>query len=215
MTRIFVAIAATFVALAACAQDIRFVPGKGPAESLADTERAVATLAIDTLAADLKVPRENVELDTVRAVEWRNSSLGCPKPGMAYLDVITPGHKVTLRVDGQIYVVHEAANEAFVCRRNLALAGITPQRELEFGPQMVAARKDLAARLGLRDSEIQFVSSEARTFPDGSLGCPEPGVMYTQAEVRGWVLTFAARERRHTYHADANRTIACPPITTN
>lgn len=215
MTRVVVIVAASFVAFSACAQDIRFVPGKGPVETLGDTERAVAQLAIDTLAADLKVPREQVELDTVRAVEWRNSSLGCPKPGMAYLDVITPGHKVTLRVDGQVYVVHEAANKAFVCRQNLALTGITPQRELEFAPQLVAARKDLAERLGLRDSEIQFVSSEARTFPDGSLGCPEPGVMYTQAEVRGWVLTLAARGRRHTYHADPHRTVACPPITTD
>ena len=102
MTPIFVAIASAFVTLAACAQDIRFVPGKGPADTLGDTERAAALLAIDTLAADLEVPRESVELDTVRAVEWRDSSLGCPKPGMAYLDVISPGHKVTLRVDGQI-----------------------------------------------------------------------------------------------------------------
>ena len=113
MTRIAVAVAATLAALAACAQDIRFVPGQGPAEALTDTERAVALLAIDTLAADLKVPREKIELDTVRAIDWRDSSLGCPKPGMAYLDVITPGHKVTLRVDGQIYVVHEARQQGF------------------------------------------------------------------------------------------------------
>ena len=126
MTRIPVAVAAAVAALAACAQDIRFVPGQGPAESLSDSDRAVAMLAIDTLAADLKVPREKVELDTVRAIDWRDSSIGCPKPGMAYLDVITPGHKVTLRVDGKIHVVHEAKNKAFVCRQTKALVGFTP-----------------------------------------------------------------------------------------
>jgi hypothetical protein len=213
MTPIFVAIASAFVTLAACAQDIRFVPGKGPADTLGDTERAAALLAIDTLAADLEVPRESVELDTVRAVEWRDSSLGCPKPGMAYLDVISPGHKVTLRVDGQIYVVHEAGNKAFVCRQTKALGGITPERELVFGPQLVVARTDLAERLGVRDSEIQFLSSEGRTFANASLDCPEPGQTYAEAQVRGWVLTFAVRGRRHTYHTDLHRTIPCPPIT--
>ena len=214
MTRIAVAVAATLAALAACAQDIRFVPGQGP-EALSDTDRAVALLAIDALTADLKVPREKVELDTVRAIDWRDSSLGCPKPGMAYLDVVTPGHKVTLRVDGQIYVVHEAKNKAFVCRQTKALGGITPQRELVFGPQMVAARQDLAHRLGVSDSEIRFLSGEGRTFADGSLECPEPGTMYTQAQVQGWVLTFSVRDRRYTYHTDLQRTIPCPPISAN
>jgi hypothetical protein len=215
MMRIPVAVAtalAALAALAACAQDIRFVPGQGPVESLSDVERGVALLAIETLAADLGIPRERIELDTVRAVEWRDSSLGCPKPGVAYLDVVKPGHKVTLRVDRQIYVVHEAGNQAFVCRQNKALGGITPQRELEFGPQLVEARADLARRLGLRDSEIRFLSSEARTFPDASLGCPEPGEMYAQAQVSGWVLTFGVRDRTYTYHTDLHRTIPCPPI---
>jgi hypothetical protein len=212
MMRIPVAVAAALAALAACAQDIRFVPGQGPLETLSDVERGVAMLAIDTLAAELGVPREQIELDTVRAVEWRDSSLGCPKPGVAYLDVVKAGHKVTLRVDRQIYVVHEAGNKAFVCRQNKALGGITPQRELEFGPQLVAARADLARRLGLRDSEIRFLASEGRTFPDASLGCPEPGQMYAQSQVNGWVLTFGVRDRTYTYHTDLNRTIPCPPI---
>lgn len=213
MTRIPVAVAATLVALAACAQDLRTTPGQKPIEALSDAERGAAMLAIDTLAADLGIAREGIEVDTVRAVEWRDSSLGCPKPGVAYLDVIKPGHKVTLRADGQIYVVHEAGNKAFVCRQTQALGGITPRRELTFGPQMVVARKDLADRLGVHDSEIQFVSSESRTFADGSLGCPEAGVMYAQVQVEGWVMTFTVRDRRYTYHTDLHRTIACPPIT--
>jgi len=213
MTRVPVAVAATLVALAACAQDIRFTPGQGPAEALSDVERGVALLAIETLASELGVPREQIELDTVRAIDWRDSSIGCPKPGMAYLDVVTPGHKVTLRADGQIYVVHEAKNKAFVCRQSKALGGITAQRELVFGPQIVAARLDLATRIGARDSEIRFLSGEGKTFADASLDCPEPGMQYAQAEVPGWVLTLEYRGRRYTYHTDLSRTIPCPPIT--
>ena len=214
MTRIPVAVAATLVGLAACAQDLRTTPGQKPAEALSDAERGAAMLAIDTLAAELGIAREGIEVDTVRAVEWRDSSLGCPRPGMAYLDVITPGYKVTLRANGQIHVVHEAGNQAKVCRQLKALGGITPQHELAFGPQMVAARHDLAGRLGVPDSEISFIASETRVFGDGSLGCPDPGVMYAQVQVEGWVLTFGHNDRRYTYHTDLNRTVPCPPIAT-
>lgn len=215
MTRIFVATAAAFVTFAACAQDMRFVPGHGPAEQLSDAERGAAQLAIDTLAASLGIAREEIEVDTVRAIEWRDSSIGCPRPGMAYLDVITPGYRVTLRADGQIHAVHEARSKAFVCEQTKAFGGITPQHELTFGPQLVDARRDLAARIGVPEREIQFLSGEGTTWDDASLGCPEPGMQYAQAQVRGWILTFGHGQRIFTYHTDLNRTIPCPPISTD
>lgn len=212
MTRIAALVAATLAAFAAGADDIRFYPGREPAAPLTDVERAAAQVAIDALVTELGVARDQVFVDTVRAVEWRDSSLGCPKPGVAYLDVISPGHRVILRVDGQVHVVHESRNRAFVCVQTKAMGGITPQRDLSFGPQMVAARRDLAGRLGISEREILFLSGEGKTWPDASLGCPEPGVMYPQALVRGWVLTFGYNQRIYTYHTDLNRTIPCPPI---
>jgi hypothetical protein len=148
-------------------------------------------------------------------MEWRDSSIGCPKPGVAYLDVITPGYKVTLRVGKAIHVVHEAGKRALVCRQDKALGGITPQRELTFGPQLVAARRDLAGRIGVTEREILFVSANSKTWSDASLGCPEPGLQYAQAEVPGWVLTFRQGKRLFTYHTDLDRTIPCPPISSD
>lgn len=212
MTRLSVLVAATLAAFAAGADDIRFYPGREPAAPLTDVERAAARVAIDTLATELGVAKEQVFVDTVRAVEWRDSSLGCPKPGVAYLDVMSSGHRVLLRVDGHVHAVHEAGNRAFVCVQTKAMGGITPQRDLSFGPQMVIARRDLAGRLGVTEREILFLSGEGKTWNDGSLGCPEPGVMYTQAQVHGWVLTFGHKQRTYTYHTDLDRTIPCPPI---
>ena len=45
---------------------------------------------------------------------------------------------------------------------------------------------DAAARLGVDPSNVRIVAAEARTFGDGSLGCPVPGEMYTQALVDGY-----------------------------
>lgn len=47
-------------------------------------------------------------------------------------------------------------------------------------------RDDLATRLGADPAAISLAGSEAVTWPDGSLGCPQPGVSYTQAPVDGF-----------------------------
>ena len=118
--------------------------------------------------------KDKILVDTVRTLDWRDSSLGCPKPGVAYLDVITPGHRVTLRANGQVYVVHEARNKAFVCHQTKALGGITPQHELVFGRQLAGpARTSRPHRR--TENEIKFLASEGTTWNDAALGCPEPG----------------------------------------
>lgn len=55
--------------------------------------------------------------------------------------------------------------------------------------------------LGLNVDEIRVVRAEAVTWSDGSNGCPQEGMAYTQALVPGYrVVLDAAGERIH-YHA--------------
>ena len=96
MRRLSASVAAILATFAAGAQDIPFVPGQGTSEQLTEQERDVARLAIDALAADLQIAKDGILVDTIRAVDWPDSSYGCPQPGRAYLTVITPGHKITL-----------------------------------------------------------------------------------------------------------------------
>ena len=39
-------------------------------------------------------------------MEWSDASLGCPQPGMAYAQVITPGFRIALEAQGQLYQYH-------------------------------------------------------------------------------------------------------------
>ena len=58
-------------------------------------------------------------------------------------------------------------------------------------PPEILARvmQDGARRSGCNAAQCRVVSAQAVTWPDGSLGCPEPGRNYTQALVRGyWVV---------------------------
>ena len=94
----------------------------------------MANLAIDALAAELGIARERIAVQSVTAVDWGDSSLGCPRPDMAYLSVVTPGHRVTLLAEGKRYSVHEANNRAFVCRQ--PQPGTAPGRSITDAAQL-------------------------------------------------------------------------------
>jgi hypothetical protein len=70
-----------------------------------------------------------------------------------------------------------------------------------------AAIADLAARRGVDEGAITVVSTEEVTWRDGSIGCPEPGVAYTQALVPGIRVILELDGVRYEYHAGGRRPI--------
>ena len=50
---------------------------------------------------------------------------------------------------------------------------------------IAAILADAAQRTGVAVEAIEVVSAESVTWNDGSLGCPEPGMLYTQALIDG------------------------------
>jgi hypothetical protein len=67
-------------------------------------------------------------------------------------------------------------------------------------PAVQAAVADLSSRLSLRADEIELLRAEPVTWSDGSLGCPQPGVMYTQALVDGVWIQLRAGDTVYSYH---------------
>lgn len=66
----------------------------------------VIELAKTDLANRLTTSTEDISLIEVTEVEWSDSSLDCPQPGMEYLQVITPGYRIRLAAGGQEYEYH-------------------------------------------------------------------------------------------------------------
>ena len=64
-----------------------------------------------------------------------------------------------------------------------------------------AAIADAALRTGIAAASIKVIAAEAVTWSDGSLGCPQPGMTYTQALVPGYRIRVDAAGRRLEYHA--------------
>jgi hypothetical protein len=66
---------------------------------------------------------------------------------------------------------------------------------------MNAILEDMVARTGADPASIEVVRAEAVVWNDGSLGCPQPGMMYTQALVDGYWVVLKAGDREFDYRA--------------
>jgi hypothetical protein len=58
---------------------------------------------------------------------------------------------------------------------------------------------DAATIAGVDPDAVKLVSVKPVTWPDGSLGCPKPGVMYTQSVVPGFHVIVRAGDQKLDY----------------
>ena len=74
-----------------------------------------------------------------------------------------------------------------------------------------AARADAVRRTGVTADSLVVVSAESVTWSDGSLGCPQPGMMYTQALVPGYRVRLRGPGGEMDYHASTRGALVlCP-----
>jgi len=60
---------------------------------------------------------------------------------------------------------------------------------------------DLEQQTKANRSKFTLLTAESVQWPDGSLGCPEPGQMYTQAIVDGYRVVIEHAGDTYDYHA--------------
>ena len=73
---------------------------------------------------------------------------------------------------------------------------------------------DLRSRLDDPEADVTVVSVEEVDWPDGSIGCPQPGMVYTQAIVNGSKIVLLHDGVEYAYHQGGNREVFyCPPGT--
>jgi hypothetical protein len=67
------------------------------------------------------------------------------------------------------------------------------------------ARRDLAERLGLSESDLAVKSVELVDFPDAALGAPLEDEMSAQMITPGWRITLNANDKNYEYRATARQ----------
>ncbi|MBC7224391.1 MAG: hypothetical protein H5T59_09000 [Anaerolineae bacterium] len=128
-----IAILFLVVSLAACGPaptTAPTAPSPTPTKAQAPTEELVATpvaapekpgrqqavqVCVRALAEELGLPEGDIQVLEVEPMEWPDTSLGCPEPGMMYAQVITPGFRVRLRAGEKTYVFHTDGLRAVTC----------------------------------------------------------------------------------------------------
>lgn len=93
------------------------LPGTG---TLADPTVPALAAMVDQARTDLAdrvgVAPGEIGLTAVESVMWPDSSLGCPRPGFSYLQVLTEGVKIRLTAAGVDYEYHaRAGGDPFLC----------------------------------------------------------------------------------------------------
>jgi hypothetical protein len=64
------------------------------------------TQAKKDLAQRLSIPVEQIDLTNFELKVWSDAGLGCPQPGMNYIQVPQDGYLIVLRADGRVYNYH-------------------------------------------------------------------------------------------------------------
>ena len=73
----------------------------------------IITLVKEDLASCLKVSPDEINAAPVIPVIWNDTSLGMPKPGHYYLQVLIPGYIILLEHNHTIYRYHTDTHQSF------------------------------------------------------------------------------------------------------
>ena len=79
----------------------------------------------------------------------------------------------------------------------------------EAAPIVAQAQADAATRTGTSANAWTVIGVESKQWPDASLGCPKPGVMYIQVVTPGYLITLRSGDRTLEYHTGAGRVVYC------
>jgi hypothetical protein len=143
---------------------------------------------------------------------------------MMYTQALVPGYQIVLRVGGETYDYHASeGGNSILCPEGMAKEGLPPGEPVEEVPMptsptvpapsspflqglLAQAKEDLAKRLDIPSDQIDLVELSPVVWPDGALGCPEPGVVYTQVQHEGLLIRLRAGKRIYPYHSGGGST---------
>jgi hypothetical protein len=139
--------------------------------------------AINALMEQLTVTADQIKLVSTEAVTWPDGCLGVVRMGVMCTQAEVPGFRIVLGAKGQKYEFHTNQDGSIV----LLAEGAQNSADVE---QVVI--KQLAANLGLQESDISVVSNTTVEFNDACLGVAMEGIMCAQVVTPGHIMVLEA-----------------------
>lgn len=169
------------------------------------------TIARRVIADFLSLPTTEVTLVSLEAQDFNDASLGCPESGMAYQQVVTPGHRAIVEAQGRRFDIRVSGGHGRICRKNKrGNPKINSARESAVTAMIDLARRDLAGLLDVEAPTIRILDIRPFDGENPPTGCtPQcPGADGSC----GYIIGLFYDSRRYDYHAAAGNAAPCPPV---
>ena len=147
--------------------------------------------AVTVLSQSLSLPPGLITVISTEAVEWPDGCLGIQRADVMCTQAIVPGYRIILQASGVLYEVRTDEDG----RQAVWAGDASDVASLE---EMVV--RQLAANLGLKDSDILVYLSSEMEFSDACLGVEMKEVLCAQMVVPGRIVVLEADGVQYTYH---------------
>lgn len=151
--------------------------------------------ALNALSEKLGLSVNQIKLISTEAVTWPDGCLGIVRMGVMCTQAEVPGFRIILEADAKQYEFHTNEDGTVV------LAAESTEGAGEAEETLI---KQLAANLGLDESDISVVSSEDVEFGDACLGVAMEGMTCAQVVTPGRITVLEANGVEYEYHTSAD-----------
>lgn len=157
--------------------------------------------AVADLSRRLGIPEEEIEVVSATREEMPVQDVECGRPeSRIVLPAFVMGIEVVLSACGQTYVYRGRGEMLNLC----------PPESEGLPPFILEKIRELFE--DYPPEEVKIVLVEQVTWPDTSLGCPEPGKFYAQVLVPGYRVVVEVGGRKFEVHTDLRgRVVICNP----
>ena len=176
------------------APDTAAAPPEQPAAQVEDTsENTPATVPAESASVTVEA---GDAVTNVQPLGWDADDENCIVPGT----VITGEHASAAPCESV------PTEEEAMPQETVPEEPAQPQAQDEYAAEMTAlAVDDLAQRLSIPAEQIKVREVRAVTWPDASLGCPQPDMMYAQMLQEGLLIRLSAGGEMYFYHSGGNQ----------
>ncbi len=185
-----------------------------PAESR-EINASIKAKVVDVIVKQSGVNPDLVTILKAERKEWPNSALGCPKKGMSYLQVISPGFRVFAEANDKHFVVHTSLTHAVLCSSGGAQARPLPKREVDKevlqkkNSQVIKAIQLSRQELLKRDDIDKLQIRVALVKPSKSESLEDFCGLKEQSKSNGFLVRLRHNDEIYSYFSDGNSVTHC------
>lgn len=175
----------------------------------ADIDERLIRRELDDLAEVLGIHSNRIQVVDAERATWRTVPLRCQLSEIARTTV--EGVLTRLLVGDALHYYFSRDGVNFVACQgterasNEVLIAVDPVA----AEMLLLAQQRVAQTLDLPQSRVMLVEILPVTWDDTSLGCPQPGQVYSPATINGYRIVVTAGGQNFSFHSDSVALLAC------